>query len=556
LLDIFRVKGGTQHDWCFHGPPFSDFSISGGELGSIQLKGTLAGEGVAYGCNPSEDLMKRKSEIPFELKKSPDVIMGPGGYWILAKLGWTSYYGDALITCKQGSNFSLKSDKLIKEKANVLVRYYDYNKGFNEIDISISGVTKTLRLGASGKEGYKWANMTFMIAHPVDSISVSAHYIGQIALIIDRIVISEDLNKIDLNVQNVSSGFQGLFNVKRMFPDKAWSVTWRRPDDHLSLSMKMLSGSAQEVIIADGLPELRKKNPETIKYVLARNNAMRRGESEIKVPLSSNYVAVIEPFLGNKASIVNIEKLVSNNISDETVGLIVHRNMEKDYIHSSVLTDKIYHWGENSEFNVDGEFAILTIDEKGVKRALLVNGTFLQYGNFSLKSDPPPSGKVVSVNHKENSIIIDKALNLSIDFRDKEVMFGNKHHNTSYTIKNVNIVGDKTTLDFGNVPFIIRMGDVNTKLTNEECVISETPIKGNGYVEGDRLLGRWIYNEDQSMGFRINAIKGNNFYIEKTTKNLNSFFNDTDGDGKSKYWVSDIGPGDSFRIPITAYYER
>ncbi|MDH7571757.1 MAG: heparinase II/III family protein, partial [Armatimonadota bacterium] len=30
LLDVFRVRGGQQHDWCFHGPLFPEFTTTGG----------------------------------------------------------------------------------------------------------------------------------------------------------------------------------------------------------------------------------------------------------------------------------------------------------------------------------------------------------------------------------------------------------------------------------------------------------------------------------------------------------------------------------------------
>ncbi len=48
VADIFRVRGGQQHDWSFHLPPVHDWSLEGADLSAPQ-KGTLAGEGVAPG---------------------------------------------------------------------------------------------------------------------------------------------------------------------------------------------------------------------------------------------------------------------------------------------------------------------------------------------------------------------------------------------------------------------------------------------------------------------------------------------------------------------------
>lgn len=49
LFDVFRVRGGKQHDWCFHLPPVPDWGVEGLHL-SEPAKGTLAGEQVAEGA--------------------------------------------------------------------------------------------------------------------------------------------------------------------------------------------------------------------------------------------------------------------------------------------------------------------------------------------------------------------------------------------------------------------------------------------------------------------------------------------------------------------------
>ncbi len=47
-LDLFRVVGGTQHDWLIHGPP-ADLSSQGLDLSAPRKEGTLAGPDVPYG---------------------------------------------------------------------------------------------------------------------------------------------------------------------------------------------------------------------------------------------------------------------------------------------------------------------------------------------------------------------------------------------------------------------------------------------------------------------------------------------------------------------------
>lgn len=54
LFDVFRVAGGWEHVWSFHGPPFEEFETFGLELGPWQEEGTLAGRDVAFGAPPED----------------------------------------------------------------------------------------------------------------------------------------------------------------------------------------------------------------------------------------------------------------------------------------------------------------------------------------------------------------------------------------------------------------------------------------------------------------------------------------------------------------------
>lgn len=56
VVDVFRVKGGKQHDYIFHGLPFGEFSTNGLDLGPAQAKGSLAGEDVPVGSDYSGEM--------------------------------------------------------------------------------------------------------------------------------------------------------------------------------------------------------------------------------------------------------------------------------------------------------------------------------------------------------------------------------------------------------------------------------------------------------------------------------------------------------------------
>jgi hypothetical protein len=55
LIDQFRIKGGSLHDYHFHGLPFGEFTTSGLDLVSQQEQGTLLGVEIPWGGDESKD---------------------------------------------------------------------------------------------------------------------------------------------------------------------------------------------------------------------------------------------------------------------------------------------------------------------------------------------------------------------------------------------------------------------------------------------------------------------------------------------------------------------
>ncbi|MBU0638276.1 MAG: heparinase II/III family protein, partial [Planctomycetes bacterium] len=55
VVDLFRVRGGAQHDWCFHLPPVPEWGIEGLTLSPPQDKGTLAGPDIDAGARVPGD---------------------------------------------------------------------------------------------------------------------------------------------------------------------------------------------------------------------------------------------------------------------------------------------------------------------------------------------------------------------------------------------------------------------------------------------------------------------------------------------------------------------
>lgn len=403
LLDLFRVRGGSHHDWCFHGPPFPEFSVTGGSLGPPQEKGTLAGEEVPYGAQPP-------------------------------------------------------------------------------------------------------------IKH------------------------------------GISSGFQGLFNVRRMHPHEGWSACWRNPQENLSLTLNVPAGCAQEIIAAEGEAERIPGSPKTIQYVIGRNR-LGEGPGALPEKLFSKFAAVIEPHRG-PAAVKGVQPLKSQGAGAETAGLCVDRGGEKDWIHSSLSAGERVQWeGPGGTWRVAAEFALITLDAKGVKRAVLINGTLMEFGDLSLRSSPAPDGRVLRVDPAANRITIDASLPSPESFRGRVILIGNERHWTSYTIMEAKGEGGTTTLSFGDVLFLVGMGEVAGSGPARGTLISRNPLTGRARTDGGRHAGRWLYNEDKTRCFRISAVTENEIQLEGMEGDLDAVFGDADGDGRRRYWISDIGPGDRYRIP-------
>ncbi len=550
LLDVFRVRGGSEHHWSYHGPAhFSDFSVTGGELGPVQEKGTLAGEDVAYGGTPPATVTKRGIALNLRAAKG---LITEGFYGETASNGW-AIYGGGFLTRKPGAEVTIETPEIPAGKIKVFMRMYDYNKGTNITDIKVGDATATLTCEPSGKVGNRWISEVIELQKPATEVVVTATQAEQTYAQLDSIVISQDLRAAEpVLAEAGQSGFQYLFNIRRMKPTGSWSAMWTKPDEGLSMTTTVPAGCVQEVITGDGIPELQPGNPNTIQYVLGHNELDTDGDQA----LFRSYIAVTEPHRG-QAAVTGAERLKADNASDETVGLVVRRGAVRDLIHSSLTPAEKCEWkGGDKPFVVAAEFAMLTLDDRGIQRAVVVNGTLLEYGDFSLNPAPSPEGKVLTVDFEHNSITIDIALKMPEACRDNVAILGNELQRTSYTIEGAKVTGGTTTLDFGHTLFVLAMGAVAETNMAAKTLTSATELSGYGHTDGGRHEGRWLYNEDKSKGFRIASVSGKTFTLESIEGDLGAVFNDSDGDGRRQWWVSDIGPGDTCRIPSTTYYAR
>jgi hypothetical protein len=235
---------------------------------------------------------------------------------------------------------------------------------------------------------------------------------------------------------------------------------------------------------------------------------------------------------------------------------MIRRGDYVDFVHSSLNPDEACEWETGQgKLKVTAEFALTTIGPNGVERACVMNGTQLQFGEFSLQPSASPLGKVVRIDPNKNSITIDSSLEAGDMFIDKVMIVGNGLHQTSYTIEGVASTAKGTDLHFGDVLFIIGIGAVTGVDTQNGIVTSDRPF-GHGRTDSGRHQGRWLYNEDKTQGFRIAKIEGQQLHLDSSGTDLDAAFNDANGDGRRVYWISDIGPGDDYRIPTSTFFSR
>ncbi|MDH7569164.1 MAG: hypothetical protein QHJ73_06215, partial [Armatimonadota bacterium] len=228
-----------------------------------------------------------------------------------------------------------------------------------------------------------------------------------------------------------------------------------------------------------------------------------------------------------------------------------------DLVHSSLNPGKACVWEFGRQrLEVTGEFALVTLDRRGVQRACLVSGTELRVGDFVLRAPPPFACRVGGVDFEQNGVWLERPLAVGRFYRDPVVIFENEGHSASYMIRSVRTEGDRTFISFGDTLFVVGMGHVEALDSAAGTVRSHEALAGYGRVDGGRHAGRWLYNEERSRGFRIKGVEKDTFLLESGGAALESVFTDADGDGRRRYWISDVGPGDRARIPSAVWVSR
>ncbi len=540
LVDLFRVVGGRQHDWSFHGPPFPEFSTAGLSL-SAPAKGTLAGEEVPFG---GEVGLTAEGGLAVPCGHFDGVLDDARPYADRSLEAWARYSGGYALTRKVGAEMTTRLKQAPAGEIRLQPVVHDYKVGRNVIEVVVAGQTLTFAWGAGDTSG--WIELppqsVKLPGGPVE-LKVIAREIGQSYALIDRFTLATgDAAPAVLDLS--TSGFQYLYDVRRARPDGGWSATWSLPDDDLHLTVHVPDGCAGEAIVALAEPELQPGAPDKLEYLLGRNVAGGGA------PLESTYAAVVEPYRG-AARIRSVKRLELRRGPAQAIAVAVEREGATDLLYSSPEpeAEAVVVGPDGAELTVAGRFVRAVLRGGRIVAATLIDGGRVDGAAGELAGPVPLTGSLTAVDVRANTVTLDQAVDRPESLVGRVLVMGAGRRPTSYQIVTARNVDGHTVLGFGDVLLLVGQGQTTGYDAAGKVVACDmTRFVGYGRVDGGQHQGRWLLNESQAFGPRIDAVRNTGFQAVFAA-DPDGFLADLDADGRRTFWIADVGPGERYTLP-------
>ncbi len=338
------------------------------------------------------------------------------------------------------------------------------------------------------------------------------------------------------------SGYQFLTNVQRAGLDGSGVCDWRltepkegqpeRPWQGIGLRAHLIGGG-EEVIACDGPVQHYKYLPKSVKFVIRR----RAGED-----LSSVFTSVFEPYGGGtwirRVTGVQIEP----RDGQASAALVEMEDGSRHYLFHSLTPDRPFSLGGN--IRITGQAACLALDEEGhPRRAMLLNGTELRAGAFSMKGKGLRSSRIVSVDYAGGVIEIADPL-LSEDLSPGQViLIAPEGFADSVTVQRVI---DRTHFSIGDEDLRVGGGPVSGVRAGEREIVTPVPcphVRTGMTVLNSRLEPQGRLAERTKEGWRLEG-------------DGPLHFPQAGGDATPRFSVVAAGPGDAVAIPHLALFER
>lgn len=341
------------------------------------------------------------------------------------------------------------------------------------------------------------------------------------------------------------SGYQFLRNVQRAGLDGDAVCDWRltepkegqpeRPWQGIGLRAHLM-GSGEEVIACDGPVQHYKYLPESVKFVIRR----RTGED-----LSSAFGTVFEPYQGHPW----IRRVTGVSISPDngqaSAALVELEDGGRHYLFHALTPDRSYTL--DGGVQVAGQAACLALDAEGrPEKAMLLNGTDLRMGDFSLKGRGLRRSRIVSVDYAAGVIEIADPL-LDGDLSPGQVILvAPEAFSDSVTVQKVI---DRTHLSVGDEDLRVAGGPVSGVRSVEKEIL--TPVSNPHAQAGMTVINsrrepRGRLCERTRAGWRLD--------LDRPLKPED--FPPAEGERTPRFSVVLAGPGDEVAIPHLSLFER
>lgn len=331
------------------------------------------------------------------------------------------------------------------------------------------------------------------------------------------------------------SGFQFLTNVQRAPLDLVAVCDWKlteplkgqpeRPWKGIGLRAHMV-GSDEEVIACDGPVQHYEYLPKSVKCLVRH----RTGED-----LASRFVSVFEPYKGKtwikRVSPVKIEP-EDGNACAAVVELV---DGSKHYLFHSLTPEQKYLL--DGRVSVSGQTACLVLDPNGKpKKAMLLNGAQLRFGDYVVTGKGIRRSKIVSVDYAKGIIEIADPV-LDDVSTDSAVLVRGNGFDGSVTLRKTL---DKTHFSIGDEDLRVGGGPV-LKVHDQQFdtnVVFRHVLPGMTVVNSlFQPQGRFAKRPDKS------------WFVDRPTPLRAEDFPQAPGDSGPRFYVVMAGPGDEIWIP-------
>ena len=334
----------------------------------------------------------------------------------------------------------------------------------------------------------------------------------------------------------VGSAFQWLINVQEARLDGLGAVTWRlnrdpklypyKPTEGIGLRVHLL-GEDETVFVCDGIPQRRRDFPETLKWVIRR----RAGED-----LASTFASVFEPFGEGETLIRGVERL-GVSPDDGSVAVRIEFEGQSDIVFWTPEPSVAHEFGG---YAIHGRAACIKLDADGkCAAARLFDGSSLRGPGLKLAHRGPRTATIAELDYEANTITLDAEV-LDDEMLGRWVVVDTGDHATAIRIDGIE---DERTFSLGDQDLRCGVG-------------SALSINDEGVVEHDRAMyftngGMAVRDESGRTVGRLKTRALLNLVLRDKTPTMDDF-PDADGDGRRRFTIMAIGPGDEVAIPSTA----